>query len=54
MSGSNEEISLALVYLFLALIHHARYDDLTETELSMYADLDDKIGFLFRGLWRAQ
>ena len=53
MSGSNESLDLAMIYLFLALIHHARYGDV-DVPLSPDAGYDEILIYLFRGLWRAQ
>jgi hypothetical protein len=56
-----DPLELAMLYLFLALIHHARYG-VVEPALSASerdplpenADLNEIIGWLLRGFWRTK
>jgi hypothetical protein len=48
---NGDPVQFAQLYLFLALIFHARHAKDHDKTLSMYADLDEKIGWLFRSLW---
>jgi hypothetical protein len=48
-----DPLELAMLYLFLALIHHARYGDV-DAPLPENADLNEIIGWLLRGFWRTK
>jgi hypothetical protein len=47
---NGDSLEFAMLYLFLALIHHARQEN-RAAHLAHDASLDDLLGFLFRSLW---
>jgi hypothetical protein len=49
---NGDPVQFAQLYLFLALIFHARHAKHNPISTLTEGDIDDKIGFIFRSLWQ--